>query len=111
MKMQSECIPLEWFTRKLLTIPECRHSAVCIANKERKPELMLPAARSQERQHFSRKPVRSGRATEVAASRCTLSQVFEAGEWRSAAFLRYLDETSADNLQLLRAAHNESDAE
>ena len=58
------------------------------------------------------KSVRSGRAPEMAASGFTLGQVLvEAGEWRSAAFLRYLDETRADNLQLPRTALDDSDDE
>ena len=51
------------------------------------------------------------RATEMAASGFTLGQVLETIERRCAAFIRYLDETSADNLQLLRTALDDSDDE
>ena len=47
----------------------------------------------------------------MAASGFTLCQMLEASEWRSAAYLRYLDETDADNLQLLRTTLDESDDE
>ena len=142
---------------KLLTILEGRRSAVCIINKERKPELII---RWRRRKHqppgpilrrsctctstqqspwcvvhrlegwvkalgiktgkrlweirpgqlltaqkalsmlkrcllllghkkvntYSWKSVRSGGATEMAASGCTLGQILGAGKWRSAAF-------------------------
>ena len=55
------------------------------------------------------KAVRSGRATEMAADGFTLAKILEAGEWRSSAFLRYIDETAADQGQSLRAALEEND--
>ena len=67
---------------------------------------VLPAARSQEGQHLHVEVGEmwpSDRDGSVwRRSRPTVS---------SAAFLRYLDETSADNLQLLRTALDESDDE
>ena len=50
MRMQSECVPLECGSpEELLTILEGRHSAVCIINNERKPELIIRWGRRRHR--------------------------------------------------------------
>ena len=42
------------------------------------------------------KGFRAGRATEMAKRGCSLGTILCAGEWRSAAFLRYVDEDAVD---------------
>ena len=42
------------------------------------------------------KAFRAGRTTEMAKSGCSLGQILCAGEWRSAAFLCYVDEDAVD---------------
>ena len=70
-----------------------------------------PAApRSQERQLFYVEVVEKW-PSDLDASGRTLGRVLGAGEWRSAASFAIFDETSADNLQLLRSALDESDDE
>ena len=48
------------------------------------------------------KAVRAGRATSMAAEGLTLGEILEGGEWRSAAYLKYVNEEVADAGQLLR---------
>jgi len=183
MRIQSECIPLEWGTpEELVTVPEGRHSAVCVIGGK-KPVLAIRWRRRkhrpagsllkrpctckdgqgqspycvvhrvqqwvqacniktgqklwehepgkvatgsqmlsklkrclillgyQEASLYSWKSVRAGKATEMAAQGFTLGQVLAAGEWRSSAYMNYIDETGSDHAQLLRAALAESDAD
>ena len=49
------------------------------------------------------KSVRAGRATAMAARGCTLAAILEAGEWRSTAFLNYVDANVADQAEVLRS--------
>lgn len=48
------------------------------------------------------KAVRAGRASAMAASGCSLGSILTTGEWRSAAYLRYVSEEVADAGQVLR---------
>ena len=59
--------------------------------------LSVPAA-----QHLTWKSIRAGHATHLAASGATLATILEAGEWRSAAFLSYIDSNIADAAEVLR---------
>ena len=52
--------------------------------------------------HMTWKSVRAGHATHMAASGATLAAILEAGEWRSAAFLNYIDSNVADVAKVLR---------
>ena len=63
--------------------------------------------------HFTWKSFRAGRATEMAAQGFTLDSILAAGEWRSAAFARYIDTDQADMQQVLRRAlqHSEDEEE
>ena len=54
---------------------------------------------------FAYKSFRSGHATEMAAEGYTLSQILEAGCWKSSAFARYIDEGEADKQQMSRLHH------
>ena len=50
------------------------------------------------------KALRAGHATAMAAPGCTLAAILEAGEWRSTAFLNYVDSNVADESEILRSA-------
>jgi hypothetical protein len=45
---------------------------------------------------FTPKAFRAGRATELASKGVPIGQILKAGEWRSSAFLRYVDEDVVD---------------
>ena len=53
-------------------------------------------------QSMTWKSIRAGHATHMAASGATLAAILEAGEWRSAAFLNYIDSNVADSTEVLR---------
>ena len=52
--------------------------------------------------HFTWKAVRAGHATEMASKGASLAAILAAGEWRSAAFLHYVDANVADATEVLR---------
>ena len=58
---------------------------------------------------FGFKDFRAGRATAMAGAGETLAAILQAGEWRSAALLRYISETELDRKALLAAAFNVED--
>ena len=58
--------------------------------------------RWQSVESCSWKAFRAGRATQLAADGEPLQAIFQAGEWRSAAFLRYVAADAADEGELLR---------
>ena len=45
----------------------------------------------------------------MAADGCSLGEILTAGEWRSAAYLRYLSETEIDAQRVLSQALEESE--
>ena len=53
---------------------------------------------------FGFRAFRAGRATAMAAAGEPLAAILQAGEWRSAALLRYISETELDRKALLAAA-------
>ena len=57
------------------------------------------------------KAFRAGKATELAAAGKSVGHILRAGEWRSAAFLAYLDEDAVDAAQLLHRTLEQSDEE
>ena len=59
---------------------------------------------------FGFKSFRAGKATEMAATGFGLAEILQAGEWRSSAYLRYLDESIADEGEMLRQAVDGSDS-
>ena len=75
----------------------------------------LAAARSptgvQGAQSFTLKAYRAGKATAMAAAGATVGEILQAGEWRSQAFLRYVDTDAVDEAQMLSAAVEGSDCE
>jgi hypothetical protein len=46
---------------------------------------------------FSLKAFRAGRATELALKGVPIGKILQAGEWKSSAFLRYIDEDTVDH--------------
>ena len=60
---------------------------------------------------FSLKAFRAGRATSLAAAGKSIGHILSAGEWRSAAFLSYIDTDAVDQAQLLDKTLDESDGE
>ena len=52
-------------------------------------------------QVYTLKCYRAGKATALAASGESIGAILQAGEWRSAAFLSYVDEEVVDERQLL----------
>jgi hypothetical protein len=46
---------------------------------------------------FSLKAFRAGRATELAKKGVPIGKILQAGEWKSSAFLRYIDEDTVDH--------------
>ena len=55
------------------------------------------------------KAFRAGKATELAAAGKSVGHILRAGEWRSAAFLAYLDEDAVDEAQLLDSMLQQSE--
>lgn len=60
---------------------------------------------------FTLKAYRAGKATSMASAGATVGQILMAGEWRSHAFLRYVDTDVVDAAQLLSAVVEGSDCE
>ena len=68
--------------------------------------LGVPAA-----DEFTLKTFRSGKATALARAGAPLGQILAAGEWRSKAFLNYVDEDAFDASQVLACEFENSDDE
>ena len=62
-------------------------------------------------QSYTLKSFRAGRATELAAQGRSIGDILRAGEWRSAAFLSYVDADAVDERQLLESTLENSDAD
>ena len=60
---------------------------------------------------FTLKTYRASAATALAACGHSLGDILRAGEWRSSAFLRYVDEDMVDGSSVLAAAIDASDVE
>ena len=57
----------------------------------------------QSADKFTLKSFCAGRATSLASAGCSLGQILAAGEWRSAAFLRYCQIDELDTPSMLNA--------
>ena len=57
------------------------------------------------------KAFRAGKATALAVAGKSLGTILAAGEWRSSAFLRYVDEDEVDRAQLLSQVLDASEGE
>ena len=64
-----------------------------------------------EPNRFTLKAFRAGKATALAAAGHSVGHILLAGEWRSRAFLRYIDEEVIDAAQLLVQTLETSDNE
>ena len=60
---------------------------------------------------YTFKAFRAGRATALAAAGKTIGDILTAGEWKSAAFLSYVDTDVVDQAQLLDQVVDQSDEE
>ena len=60
---------------------------------------------------YTLKMFRAGHATELAKSGKSVGDILRAGEWRSAAFLAYVDEDLVDAAQILDHVLEDSDME
>ena len=72
---------------------------------------LLAKSGAKHPEHFTLKGFRSGKATQMAKDGETLAAILMAGEWRSAAFLRYISETELDREKVLRQALEEDEEE
>ena len=72
---------------------------------------MLVLTGTQESTRFTLKAFRAGRATALAAQGKSLGTILQAGEWRSSAFMSYVDTDVVDNSQLLQQTLALSDDE
>ena len=70
---------------------------------------LLTALEVEAPELYSLKMFRSGHATTLAAEGKSIGHILQAGEWRSAAFLSYLDEDAVDAAQIVE--HLLSDSE
>ena len=64
-----------------------------------------------EPQRYTLKAFRAGKATALAAAGRPIGAILQAEEWRSAAFLAYIDEQEVDQAQLFHQALVESECE
>ena len=62
---------------------------------------MLTLALAQGSAEFGWKSFRAGRATKLACQGRSIGFILQAGEWKSSAFLKYIDEEAVDEAQLL----------
>ena len=60
---------------------------------------------------FTLKSFRAGKATSMAANCDGLAAILQEGEWKSAAFLRYVSETEVDRMRMLKFALEEDEDE
>ena len=72
---------------------------------------MLVLVNAPEPSGFTLKTFRAGRATALAAQGKSLGTILQAGEWRSSAFMNYVDMDTVDNSQLLNQTLALSDEE
>ena len=60
---------------------------------------------------MSWKAFRAGKASCLAAQGCSIGEILTAGEWKSRAFLAYVDETVIDSAAMLKESMQESEDE
>ena len=72
---------------------------------------LLTLAAVPNAQLYTLKAFRAGKATELAASSKALGTILAAGEWKSSAFLAYVDTDAVDQAQLLDQTLAASDDE
>ena len=72
---------------------------------------LLTLTHSPAALEYTFKAFRAGRATALAAAGKTVGEILTAGEWKSAAFLNYVDTDVVDQAQLLDKVVEQSDDE
>ena len=71
----------------------------------------LACLRAATPELYTLKMFRAGHATELAKNGKSVGDILRAGEWRSAAFLSYVDEDLVDASQILDHVLEDSDME
>ena len=72
---------------------------------------MLTLCATADVAKFTLKAFRAGKATALAASGKSLGTILQAGEWRSSAFMSYVDTDVVDAAQILDQTLGASDEE
>ena len=72
---------------------------------------ILKALNVDRPEEFTFKAFRAGHATALAEEGKSIGDILNAGEWRSAAFLSYIDEDIVDASQVLEQVLCDSDCE
>ena len=72
---------------------------------------ILGALNVDKPEEFTLKMFRAGHATALAEEGKSIGDILRAGEWKSAAFLAYVNEDAVDASQLLDAVLDDSDDE
>ena len=72
---------------------------------------LLTLSHTPSASNFTFKAFRAAKATALAAAGKSVGTILQAGEWRSAAFLNYVDTDVVDQAQLLDQAMVHSDDE
>ena len=72
---------------------------------------VLRTAGADRPEEFTFKAFRAGHATALAEEGKSIGDILNAGEWRSAAFLSYVDEDVVDAGQILEQVLDDSDCE
>ena len=72
---------------------------------------LLTLSHTPSAPNFTFKAFRAGKATALAAAGKSVGTILQAGEWRSAAFLNYVDTDVVDQARLLDQAMDQPDEE
>ena len=72
---------------------------------------LLTALDIENPEQYTLKMFRAGHATTLAEEGKSIGHILQAGEWKSAAFLSYIDEDAVDAAQIVEHVFSESDAE
>ena len=72
---------------------------------------MLSLLLAPDAEKFSLKAFRAGKATELAKAGSALGSILAAGEWKSTAFMRHVDEDAVDASAVLGMVTEASDSE
>ena len=72
---------------------------------------VLGAVGMENPEQYTLKMFRAGHASTLAEEGKSVGHILQAGEWKSAAFLSYIDEDAVDAAQIVEHVLSESDAE
>ena len=71
----------------------------------------LKAIGEKNSESYGWKAFRAGKATQLASQDSSIGEILTAGEWRTKAFLNYIDEASIDSASLLEESMKSDDEE